>query len=103
AARSVRRAPDRLRVKKAPERAEAQGNETSRDQGALDAPILSQVTNRARRGSRKRPDPPDRLRRAVACLNTQSTALVAVRVTLVRRAGCADACRAECFACRGGE
>ena len=30
----------------------------SRDQGALDAPILSQSTNRARRGSRKRPDPP---------------------------------------------
>ena len=30
----------------------------SRDQGALDAPILSQSTNQARRGSRKRPDPP---------------------------------------------
>src|SRR6516162_2085465 len=28
---------------------------TSRDQGALDAPILSQGTNQARRGSRKRP------------------------------------------------
>jgi hypothetical protein len=27
----------------------------SRDQGALDAPILSQSTNQARRGSRKRP------------------------------------------------
>jgi len=39
----------------------------------------------------------------VAPLNTQPTALVAVRVTLVRGAGCADACRAECFACRGGE
>ena len=36
-------------------------------------------------------------------MNTQSTALVAVRVTLVRGAGCADAYRAECFACRGGE
>jgi len=41
--------------------------------------------------------------RAASCLNTQSPALVAVRVTLVRGAGCADACRAECFACRGGE
>jgi hypothetical protein len=30
----------------------------SRDQGALDAPILSHGTNQARRGSRKRPDPP---------------------------------------------
>jgi hypothetical protein len=30
----------------------------SRDQGALDAPILSQGTNQARRRSRKRPDPP---------------------------------------------
>ena len=30
----------------------------SRDQGALDAPILSQNTNQARRGSRKRSDPP---------------------------------------------
>ena len=28
---------------------------------------------------------------------------MAVRVTLVRGAGCADACRAECFASRGGE
>jgi hypothetical protein len=27
----------------------------SRDQGALDTPILSQDTNQARRGSRKRP------------------------------------------------
>jgi hypothetical protein len=32
--------------------------ETSRDQGALDAPILSQGTNQARRGSRKRLGPP---------------------------------------------
>jgi len=39
----------------------------------------------------------------MACLNTQSSPLVAVRVTLVCGAGCADACRAECFACRGGE
>jgi hypothetical protein len=31
--------------------------ETSRDQGELDAPILSQRTNQARRGSRKRPGP----------------------------------------------
>src|SRR5262249_6008408 len=30
----------------------------SRDQGALDAPILSHGRNQARRGSRKRPDPP---------------------------------------------
>ena len=30
----------------------------SRDQGTLDAPILSHSTNQARRGSRKRPDPP---------------------------------------------
>src|SRR5262249_47158811 len=29
---------------------------TPRDQGALDAPILFQGTNQARRGSRKRPD-----------------------------------------------
>ena len=29
----------------------------SRDQGALDAPILSHSTNHARRGSHKRPDP----------------------------------------------
>jgi hypothetical protein len=31
----------------------------SRDQGALDAPILSHRTNQARRGSRKHPDPPE--------------------------------------------
>jgi hypothetical protein len=31
---------------------------TSGDQGALDAPMLSQGTNQARHGSRKRPDPP---------------------------------------------
>jgi hypothetical protein len=37
----------------------------------------------------------------LACGNT--TVLVAVRVILVRGAGCADACRAECFACRRGE
>ena len=30
----------------------------SRDHGALDVPILSQSMNQARRGSRKRPDPP---------------------------------------------
>src|SRR6516162_11584443 len=30
----------------------------SRDHGALDVPILSQSINQARRGSRKRPDPP---------------------------------------------
>src|SRR5262249_61988480 len=45
--------------KKAPGRAGASKELTiSRDQGALDAPILSQRTNQARRGSRKRPDPP---------------------------------------------
>src|SRR5262249_10233112 len=55
------------------------------------------------RTQRKRPDPPDRYRRAVACLNTQSPALVAVRVTLVHGAGCADVCRTECFACRRGD
>ena len=38
----------------------------SRDQGALDVPILSQSTNQARRGSRKRPDPPW-LRRVGTC------------------------------------
>ena len=32
--------------------------------GALDAPILSQGTDQARRGSHKRPDPPPRKRRA---------------------------------------
>src|SRR5262245_18277987 len=32
--------------------------EESRDQGAPDRSILSQCTNQARRGSRKRPDPP---------------------------------------------
>ncbi len=37
---------------------EMSNEETSRDQGALDAPMLSQSTNQARRGSRKRPGPP---------------------------------------------
>ena len=35
----------------------------SRDQGALDAPILSQGTDHARRGSRMRPDRRERDRR----------------------------------------
>jgi hypothetical protein len=48
---------DAQRAKKAPgaEAGASQGDiheETSRDQGALDAPILSQSTNQARRGSR---------------------------------------------------
>ena len=49
-------------IKKAPGTSEAFKELTiqrkSRDQGALDAPILSQRTSQARRGSRKRPDPP---------------------------------------------
>src|SRR5215831_16302716 len=42
----------------------------SRDQGALDAPILSQGTNQVRLGSRKRPGPRgDSNRRAGTCHN----------------------------------
>src|SRR6516164_9550930 len=48
---------DAQRDKESPGRAGAfkETSHASRDQGALDAPILSQGTNQARRGSRKRP------------------------------------------------
>src|SRR5262249_602241 len=53
----VRYLPIHRGQKESPGRAGALGDETSRGR-TLDAPILSQGTHHARRGSRKRPGPP---------------------------------------------
>jgi len=51
---------------------------TSRDQGALNAPILSQSTNHARRRSRKRPGPPGDARQRRQTQRTESLISAAI-------------------------
>ena len=60
------------------------------NQGALDAPILSHGTNQARRGSRKRPDPP---------LLTNGPGLAITQVGWVRHGQVPNACTCRLVRC----